>query len=133
MTPITVPQIKGAVAAYFSTTVLELTGSERTQIVSCRRAVAFHLCNELTDVSYLQIGREFGGRDHTSVLRALGKPLDMQHQIAFDRLHERLLRGTNHTKAVVQRWQFKSRRKRRKPLFIRRYTAGQSVETHTQI
>lgn len=123
MSTITIPQIKEAVAAYFGTTVLELTGPERTQIVCARRAVAFRLCNELTDVPYLQIGREFGGRDHSSVLRALAKPIDLQHQIAFDRLRADLIRGTTHDVDTVLRWQFKSRRDVVEPMFIRRYTA----------
>ena len=123
MTQISIPQIKEAVAAYFGTTVLELTGPERTQIVCARRAVAFRLCNELTDVPYLQIGREFGGRDHSSVLRALAKPLDLQHQIAFDRLRADLIRGTSHDADTVLRWQFKSRRDPVEPMFVRRYTA----------
>lgn len=122
MFSITIPQVKEAVAAYFGTTVLELTGPERTQIVCARRAVAFRLCNELTDAPYLQIGREFGGRDHTSVLRALAKPIDLQHQIAFDRLRANLMRGTSHAHDVVTRWQFKSRRNPVQPMFFRRYT-----------
>lgn len=123
MTPVTIPQIKEAVAAYFGTTVLELTGPERTQIVCARRAVAFRLCNELTEVSYLQIGREFGGRDHTSVLGALAKPLDLQHQIAIDRLRADLTKNTTHARDVITRWQFRSRRAPVVPMFVRRYTA----------
>lgn len=119
MTQISIPRIIAAVAEHFGTTAAELTGPERTQTICARRAVAYRLCNELTDVPYLQIGKQFGGRDHTSVLRAIVKPLDLQHKIAFDRLSADLTRGTGHARDVMMRWQFKSRRTAPMPVFIR--------------
>ncbi|UOA25922.1 helix-turn-helix domain-containing protein [Pseudosulfitobacter sp. DSM 107133] len=127
-----IPRIIAAVAEHFGTTAAELTGPERTQTICARRAVAYRLCNELTDVPYLQIGRQFGGRDHTSVLRAIAKPLDLQHKIAFDRLSADLTRGTSHAHDVMMRWQFKSRRAAPTPVFIRRHTAQRTVQQRSR-
>ena len=35
-----------------------------------------YVCRELTDLSYPQIGKEFGGRDHTTVIHAYDKISD---------------------------------------------------------
>jgi len=61
------------VSERFDISIGELTGHGRSQPISYPRHVAMYLCRELTDSSLPKIGREFGGRDHTTVLYATSK------------------------------------------------------------
>ena len=45
----------------------------RTRSVARPRQIAMYLCKQLTTRSYPDIGRRFGGRDHTTVLHAVKK------------------------------------------------------------
>jgi chromosomal replication initiator protein len=51
----------------------ELCGERRSQNIVYPRQVAMYLSRELTDASLPKIGREFGGRDHTTVIHATSK------------------------------------------------------------
>ena len=51
----------------------ELCGDRRSQNIVYPRQVAMYLSRELTDASLPKIGREFGGRDHTTVIHATSK------------------------------------------------------------
>ena len=70
---ITAADIKRAVAAHFNTSVLELISDRRNTNVMLPRQIAMHLTKEMTPLSTPQIGRYFGGRDHTTVLYAFNK------------------------------------------------------------
>ena len=70
---ISIERIQEAVSERFHISVQELTGHGRSQPISYPRQVAMYLCRELTDSSLPKIGREFGGRDHTTVLYATSK------------------------------------------------------------
>jgi len=70
---ITITLIQQAVSARFNISMQELIGHGRSQLVSYPRHVAMYLCRELTDSSLPKIGREFGGRDHTTVMYATSK------------------------------------------------------------
>lgn len=50
-----------------------IVGKRRTQIIALPRQVAMYLMRQLTDLSLAEIGRVFGGRDHTTVLYACEK------------------------------------------------------------
>jgi chromosomal replication initiator protein len=69
-TEITAALIIGQTADYFDFTVEELCGPSRSRNLVNARQIAMYLCRELTDLSLPSIGREFGGRDHTTVLHA---------------------------------------------------------------
>jgi len=56
-----------------SLTVQELVSPRRSQAVAYPRQVAMYLSRELTDSSLPKIGKEFGGRDHTTVIHATSK------------------------------------------------------------
>ena len=65
--PVTVESVQRVVADYFSLSVDELRSERRTQTIVFPRQVAMYLSRELTDMSLPQIGRLFGGRDHTTI------------------------------------------------------------------
>jgi chromosomal replication initiator protein len=72
-TQITIDRIQELVCERFSVTIEELTGDRRTQNIVYPRQVAMYLSRELTDSSLPRIGKEFGGRDHTTVIHATSK------------------------------------------------------------
>ena len=57
----------------FSLSLEELCGDKRSQNIVYPRQVAMYLSRELTDSSLPKIGKEFGGRDHTTVIHANAK------------------------------------------------------------
>ncbi|PHX81089.1 MAG: chromosomal replication initiator protein DnaA [Thermoleophilia bacterium] len=65
--PVTVESVQRVVADYFSLSIDELRSERRTQTIVFPRQVAMYLSRELTDMSLPQIGRLFGGRDHTTI------------------------------------------------------------------
>jgi chromosomal replication initiator protein len=70
---VTIALIQEAVCERFSLTVQELVSPRRSQAVAYPRQVAMYLSRELTDASLPKIGKEFGGRDHTTVIHATSK------------------------------------------------------------
>jgi chromosomal replication initiator protein len=66
----TIADIQAAACEHFGVSAQELISSTRTARVAWPRQVAMYLARELTDESLPAIGREFGGRDHTTVLHA---------------------------------------------------------------
>lgn len=70
---ITAKQILDISADHFGFTVDELCGPSRRRPLVIARQMAMYLFRELTDYSYPAIGREFGDRDHTTVIHAVEK------------------------------------------------------------
>jgi chromosomal replication initiator protein len=70
---VTIPRIQEAVSERFGVTLDELVSPRRSQAVAYPRQVAMYLSRELTDSSLPKIGKEFGGRDHTTVIHATSK------------------------------------------------------------
>jgi chromosomal replication initiator protein len=70
---VTIPRIQQAVSDRFGVTIDELVSPRRSQAVAYPRQVAMYLSRELTDSSLPKIGKEFGGRDHTTVIHACDK------------------------------------------------------------
>ena len=70
---VTIPRIQEAISQRFGVTLEELISPRRSQAVAYPRQVAMYLSRELTDSSLPKIGREFGGRDHTTVIHATQK------------------------------------------------------------
>ena len=69
--PCSVPTIVQAAAEAFAVTPEQLVARDRRPAVSRARKVAMYLARELTDQSLPEIGRGFGGRDHSTVLSAV--------------------------------------------------------------
>ncbi len=60
-------------AKMFGLEVAQLTSKSRTRDLVHARQIGMYVCRELTELSYPQIGKEFGGRDHTTVIHAYEK------------------------------------------------------------
>ena len=69
--PCTVPTIVQAAADAFEVTPEQLVARDRRPAVARARKVAMYLARELTGQSLPEIGRGFGGRDHSTVLSAV--------------------------------------------------------------
>jgi chromosomal replication initiator protein len=70
---VSIKRIQDLVAERFDLTHDELCGDKRSQNIVYPRQVAMYLSRELTDSSLPKIGKEFGGRDHTTVIHATSK------------------------------------------------------------
>lgn len=70
---ITVDEIQKTVADHFSLKQADLLSERRTRSVARPRQIAMYLCKQHTTRSYPDIGRRFGGRDHTTVLHGVRK------------------------------------------------------------
>ena len=75
---VTAPRIQQTVAAHFGLKMSELRSKRRQRAFVFPRQVAMYLCRELTDASLPEIGRHFGGRDHTTVLHSCAKIARME-------------------------------------------------------
>lgn len=71
--PITIELIQKAVSKHFHLDVKEMKSKKRTDAVAFPRQVAMYLARTLTEYSTTEIGTDFGGRDHTTVMYACEK------------------------------------------------------------
>ena len=72
-TEVSIQRIQEMVSDRFGLSITELCGDKRSQNIVYPRQVAMYLSRELTDSSLPKIGKEFGGRDHTTVIHATSK------------------------------------------------------------
>ncbi len=70
---VSIRRIQELVSERFQLSMDELCGDKRSQNIVYPRQVAMYLSRELTDSSLPKIGKEFGGRDHTTVIHATSK------------------------------------------------------------
>jgi chromosomal replication initiator protein len=70
---INIDLIKNEIADYYNLKIKEMESKKRTQNIVFPRQIAMYLARELTESSLPQIGKEFGGRDHTTVIHAHNK------------------------------------------------------------
>jgi chromosomal replication initiator protein len=70
---VTIDDILRRVAEVFHVKPQDLRAKTRTKAVAFPRQVAMYLARQLTSDSYADIGRGFGGKDHTTVLHAVNK------------------------------------------------------------
>ena len=70
---ITIDQIQRKVCDLFGIKLSDLKAKNRTKAVAFPRQVAMYLSRQLTHASLSEIGRAFGGKDHTTVLHAVDK------------------------------------------------------------
>lgn len=65
--------IQETVAKYFNISAKELKGSKRSNDIAFPRQIAMYLCRNVAQMSLPQIGKDFGKRDHTTVMHACNK------------------------------------------------------------
>ncbi|WP_422005450.1 chromosomal replication initiator protein DnaA [Pyruvatibacter mobilis] len=70
---ITIDDIQRKVADYYNLRLVDMSSPRRSRSVARPRQVAMYLCKHLTTRSLPEIGRKFGGRDHTTVLHGVNK------------------------------------------------------------
>jgi chromosomal replication initiator protein len=91
---ITARQILETSSAHFGFPVEDLCGPSRRRPLVMARQIAMYLFRDLTDYSYPAIGREFGGRDHTTVIHAYDKisGLMKERRNVYDTVTELIVR-----------------------------------------
>ncbi len=70
---ITIEEIQKRVAEHFNIRLADMHSARRARAVARPRQVAMYLAKQLTSRSLPEIGRKFGGRDHTTVMHAVKK------------------------------------------------------------
>ena len=88
--PVTAQVILEATAKMFGFTVDELRGKSRRRPLVTARQIGMYVCREMTDLSYPAIAREYGGRDHTTVIHAVDKITNLmgERRQIFDQVTE---------------------------------------------
>ena len=81
--------IQDTIANYFSISVNDLKGQKRSSDVTFPRQIAMYLCRNVAQMSMPQIGRDFGNRDHSTVMHACTKI-------------EKEIKTNNNTKMIVE-------------------------------
>jgi len=94
---VSIEEIKRKVADHYNIRLSDMVGPKRTRCYARPRQVAMYLCKQLTSRSLPEIGRSFGGRDHTTVMhgvRRIGELRSKDAEIADDlELLRRALEG----------------------------------------
>jgi len=67
---ITIDRVQRIVSEYFNITPNDLKGKKRTKVITFPRQISMYIIREVTDFSTTEIGLEFGGRDHTTVMHS---------------------------------------------------------------
>ena len=84
---ITVEEIQRRVSEHFNIRLSDLIGPRRVRTFARPRQVAMYLCKQMTTRSLPEIGRRFGGRDHTTIMHGVKKIEELMQkdsQIADD-------------------------------------------------
>jgi chromosomal replication initiator protein len=70
---VSIDEIQKKVAQHYNVRVSDMSSARRARAIARPRQVAMYLCKQLTARSLPEIGRKFGGRDHTTVMHAVRK------------------------------------------------------------
>ncbi len=95
---IVLDDIQEAVSARFHVKISDLKSRRRSKTLVHPRQIAMYLCRELTDASFPEIGRHFGGKDHTTIIHACkqiakARETDSVLNATLESLKEQILRG----------------------------------------
>ncbi len=88
--PLTPDQMLDTIGGFFGFTVEALRGKSRQRPLVLARQIGMFVFRDLTELSYPAIAREFGGRDHTTVIHAVDKvqKLMKERQQVYDQVTE---------------------------------------------
>ena len=94
---ITVEEIQRKVAEHYNVRLSDLIGPKRVRTIARPRQIAMYLSKQLTSRSLPEIGRRFGGRDHTTIMHGIRKIEELKEadrQLGEDlELLRRLMQG----------------------------------------
>jgi chromosomal replication initiator protein len=95
---VSMEDIQEVVGTRFHVKMNELKSRRRSKTLVYPRQIAMYLCRELTDASFPEIGRHFGGKDHTTIIHACrqitkAKETDKTLNATLESLKEQILRG----------------------------------------
>ena len=76
--------VRKAVCDYYNLTKQQITSANRTKSISNARQIAMYLCRKLLEATYDDIGQEFGGRDHSTVMSSISS---VERKIKTDPLY----------------------------------------------
>jgi chromosomal replication initiator protein len=77
---VTIDEIQKLVSQHFELKPLDLVSARRARAVARPRQIAMYLAKRLTTRSLPEIGRKFGGRDHSTVIHAVRKIEELRDQ-----------------------------------------------------
>ena len=87
---ISINSIQEQVVLYFNLKLSDMTSSRRSISIARPRQMAMFLCKDMTSFSYPEIGKAFGGKDHTTVMHAVkkivslsGEDIQLQNQLKY--------------------------------------------------
>ena len=88
---ITVEEIQKTVANYFNTKISDIKSSKRHKSLVLPRQISMYITRKLTDLSYPEIGANFGGKDHSTIIYAIKKiekliDKDVHIKVTIDKL-----------------------------------------------
>lgn len=95
---IAMEDIDEAVAARFHIKIADMKSRRRSKTLVYPRQIAMYLCRELTDASFPEIGRHFGGKDHTTIIHACkqiakARETDSELNAILESLKEQITKG----------------------------------------
>ena len=77
---VSIEEIQRRVAEHYNIRLSEMVGPKRVRTFARPRQVAMYLCKQLTSRSLPEIGRKFGGRDHTTVMHGVRRIEELKIQ-----------------------------------------------------
>lgn len=95
---IAMDDIEEIVAARFHVKISDMKSRRRSKTLVHPRQIAMYLCRELTDASFPEIGRHFGGKDHTTIIHACkqitkAKEADSTMSATLESLKDQITKG----------------------------------------
>jgi chromosomal replication initiator protein len=76
-TPLTIEKVINEVAITYGLTSDELRSKKRSANISTARQIAIYIVHKITGLSYAEIGKQFGNRDHSTIVYAVNKVRDI--------------------------------------------------------
>lgn len=97
-----IEEIQKKVAEHFDISIVDIQGESRLRALARPRQVAMYLSKQLTTASLPEIGRKFGGRDHTTVMHAVEKIQELRDtDLAFDTRIRTIEKALNSVSTVL--------------------------------